>query len=119
MDQSAWQRGFSEAAKREQARVAAEISDAQIRVLSAVFDKAVAYTNLIMLGGYAGFFGLWQLTSSSLTKTLSMWAALLVFISLVTFVGYEIFKMVIGSRLIDKQQRGRLRIRNARLIRSL
>ena len=85
------------AAKREQARIATEISDTQIKVVTAIFDKAVAYTNLMMVGGYAGFFGLWQLTKDFLSKPQALWAALLMLISLVSFILFEVIKMVFIS----------------------
>jgi len=90
-------------ANREQARVAAEISDTQIKVITATFDKSVAYTNLMLVGGYAGFFGLWQLTKEYLSKPQALWAALLVLISLVSFILFEVIKMVHISRAIQKQ----------------
>jgi hypothetical protein len=43
--------------------------------------------------GYAGFFALWTLVKAELTPQLHAWAALLVGLSLVFFVGWEVIKM--------------------------
>jgi hypothetical protein len=91
------------AAKREQERAAAELAEAQIKVTTASFDKAAAYTNLMLLGGYAGFFGLWQLTKDFLTKPQALWAALLVLASLAAFVLFEVVKMVLVHRRVIAQ----------------
>lgn len=50
-----------------------------------------------MLGGYAGFFALWQLTREHLTKGQILWSALLILISL-SFVMFEVYKMVSTQR---------------------
>jgi hypothetical protein len=64
-------------------------------VLSATFDKSAAYTNFIILTAYAGFFGLWQLTKEFLSKEIALWSALMMLISIVTFVLFEVVKMVL------------------------
>ena len=81
--------------KQQQERQATELVDAQVKMLTAVFDKATAYTNLMIVGAYAGFFGLWQLTKDYLTKPEALWSALLVFVSLFFFVVFEVTKMVV------------------------
>jgi hypothetical protein len=86
------------AAKREQERVAGELADAQIRIVTAAFGQGAAYTNLIILGAYAGFFGLWQLTEKYLHKQQALWAALLMLVSLAIFVLFEVYKMSLVSR---------------------
>ena len=55
---------------------AEEIVEIEIKLLSATFDKAVQYTNLVMVAGYGGFFGLWKLTEKYLTPTGARFAAL-------------------------------------------
>jgi hypothetical protein len=91
------------AAKSEQEHIATEISNAQIKVVSATFDRSVAYTNLMLVGGYAGFFGLWQLTKQFLSKQQALWAALLVLVSLVSFILFEVIKMIVISRSVHQQ----------------
>ena len=35
--------------------------DIQIRIIAGAYEKANAYTNLIIVAGYAGLFALWQI----------------------------------------------------------
>ena len=80
-----------------------EIVEAQISVVTATFNNAAAYTNLIMLAGYAGFFGLWQLTAEYLSKNQKLWSALLILISLLLFVIFEVVKMVVITHGVRKK----------------
>ncbi len=89
---------LQEAAQKKQEDVAQAIIDSQIKIISALYDKATAYTNLIIIGGYAGFFGLWSLTKDYLSKEQVLWTALFMAISLVSFVFFEIYKMIITSK---------------------
>lgn len=91
--------------QQEQERIASAHADAQIKVLSAAFDKSIAYVNFIILGGYAGFFGLWQLTKDSISKQQSLFAALFALISLVLFISFELYKMVVSYRSMIKQSK--------------
>lgn len=102
------------AAKREQERVASELADAQIRVVTAAFSQGAAYTNLITLGAYAGFFGLWQLTEKYISKQQALWAALLMLVSLCIFIMFEVYKMSFVSR----QSFARAQLLNSREARS-
>lgn len=80
-----------------------EIVEAQIKVVTATFNSAVAYTNLIMLAGYAGFFGLWQLAAEYLSKNEKLWSALLILVSLLLFVAFEVVKMIVIARGVRKK----------------
>jgi hypothetical protein len=86
------------AAQREEERVAAEILDAQIKIVTATYSQAAAYTNLVLLGGYAGFFGLWQLTKEYLARTQILCSALLILVSLLFFVLFEVAKMILVTK---------------------
>lgn len=88
-------KALQEANEREQKRLAEAAIETQIKVMSAVFDKSAAYTNLMILAAYAGFFGLWQLTKDYLTKQFALWSALLMLASVVMFVLFEVIKMVV------------------------
>ena len=95
MEPQHFSQALEEAAKREQQRLAEAAIETQIKVLSATYDKSAAYTNLIILAAYAGFFGLWQLTKDYLSKPMALWSALLMLISVVMFVFVEVVKMVL------------------------
>jgi hypothetical protein len=73
---------------------AKEMFDLQLKLFSTLYDKAAAYTNSIVIAGYAGFFGLWALTRRYFTRSIALTAALLITISLTIFVAFEIFKMI-------------------------
>ena len=88
------------AAKEEQARVAREIAEAQQKLLTMSYDKAASYTTVIIFGGYAGFFAIWQLTKDYLSKPQALWSALLILISLLAFVLFEVSKMIIVTRRV-------------------
>lgn len=86
-------------AKEQQAKLAAEISEAQQKLLTVAYDKAASYTTVIIFGGYAGFFAIWQLSKQYLSKGQTLWAALLILISLLSFVLFEVLKMVLVTRM--------------------
>jgi uncharacterized membrane protein (DUF2068 family) len=90
-------------AHQQQEKVAAEIIESQIKIVSASYDKAVAYTNLIILGGYASFFGLWHLTKDYIGFKQALWAALLMLVSVCVFVFFEVYKMTVTTIGIHKQ----------------
>ena len=86
------------AAKQEQERLSNQIAEAQQKLITISYDKAAAYTTVIIFGGYAGFFAIWQLTKDYLTKQQALWSALLILISLTLFVFFEVLKMVLVSK---------------------
>lgn len=67
--------------------------EVQKEVLVETFNQAKAYTNVIMVAGYAGAFALWQ-SQSNLTPATSLAVGLLLAISISTFIGWEIFGMI-------------------------
>ncbi len=73
------------------------------------FEKAQAYTNAILLAGYAGVFGLWTFSKNYMTAFASNLTVILAGISLLLFITWEIFQMVKRSyamanfvRLVNK-----------------
>lgn len=67
--------------------------ESQVKWLESAYEKSKAYTNLVIVAGYAGFFALWQATRGTVGGRHSAWAALLMLFSLTSFVLYEVFKM--------------------------
>jgi hypothetical protein len=63
-----------------------------------MYEKSAAYTNLIIVAGYAGSFTVWGLTKDYLTKHEVFWSALLFCISLLVFIFWEVYKMETTSR---------------------
>ena len=68
------------------------------QLMSAAHEKSVAYTNLVTVAGYAGFFALWQLAKEYLDRKQVIWSALLMLVSIVVFVLFEIYKSYYTSR---------------------
>lgn len=94
---------FTKSITDDQAREAAEITDVYQKIITANIKKSIAYTNLMLFGGYAGFFALWQFTKEFLSRQQVLWAALLVFISLVCFIVFEVVKMLVDTNFNQKK----------------
>ncbi|MEZ8053084.1 hypothetical protein [Vibrio atlanticus] len=82
----------------EQARVQTEQNVAVIKeVVSHTYGKANSYSNIIIAAGYVGFFSLW----SSIKQDLPEWAVFssggLILLSLMIFIGFELYKMISGA----------------------
>lgn len=65
----------------------------QITFLSAVWDKSSAFTNLIMIAGYASFFGLWSLLKD-LNRPLNRYSVIAMLVSVCIYVCFEFVKMM-------------------------
>ena len=70
------------------------------KVLGAATERAIAYTNLITVAGYAGFFALWQITKDYLSRNQVLWSAVLMLTSLALFVLFEVCKAYYSSRAV-------------------
>ena len=90
-------------AKQQQEQLATKIADSQEKMLTVAYDKAASYTTVVIFGGYAGFFGLWQLVKEHLSTQQVLWSALLVLVSLVAFVLFEVVKLVFVSVSVFRQ----------------
>jgi len=77
-----------------------QVLDAQKELLSFGFNRAMAYTNLILGAGYAGFFATWTFTRDQLSARGTLWSALLVTLSLLSFVLFEVYKSFHISRTL-------------------
>lgn len=75
------------------------------KLLVESFDKMIAYTNLLVALGYAGFFGLWTLTQKYITEKQALWAALFMLVSLSFFIFFEVYKTFSMSRMHQKLAR--------------
>jgi len=85
-------------ANEQRQRAASELATAQQKLVATSYDKAAAYTTVIVFGGYAGFFALWQLSKEYLSREQTLWSALLILVSLLSFVLFEVVKMVLVTR---------------------
>lgn len=92
---------LAERAQREDAeRFKKDVVETLIKVQTAAFTSAVAYTNLVIVGGYAAFFTIWSFMRDRLPETAAIWAALLMTISAILFVSFETYKMILNGRMM-------------------
>lgn len=66
------------------------------------FDKAEQYFKAIQLGGYAAFFALWSLTKEWLHPIWASIAAVLMIISVSTFVIWEVYKATLLALILKR-----------------
>lgn len=78
-------------------------TERRIQIISAAYDRAAAYTNLVILAGYAGTFTLWSFTKDFLPENTAITIALMMGISLFSFCGWEVYKMIYTSGHLRKQ----------------
>lgn len=72
----------------------------QKQILSALYDRSHTYNSIILVIGYAGFFGLWTLIKDYIADWQALWAALLISISLIALIFFETYKMIFSSWLV-------------------
>lgn len=72
--------------------------EAVTKILASLYEKAAAYSNVMIIAGYAAFFAVWANTKAYLGKRETLWAALLMAVSIILFVLFEIVKMFITGK---------------------
>ena len=68
-----------------------EFIQKQKEVIMTSSEQAKSYSNIIMMGGYAGLFAIWGFTKSNLEKWQSMSVGLLALLSVLIFVLFELY----------------------------
>ena len=91
------QRIVADLANEQQKRIHQERMDTILKYQTHLYDKASAYTKLIIGLGYAGFFTAWASTRPYLSRREVLWSALCIVVSLVFFVAFEIFQMIVTA----------------------
>lgn len=72
----------------------------QKQLLAHLYQRSSAYTQLIIVAGYASFFTVWQLTKSYLSKPVVMFTGICILLSVSVFVLYEVWKMISNALLL-------------------
>ena len=67
------------------------------KVIAEMFGEAVRYNNVLMGLGYGAFFALLAATKDELPTSTKALAVSLILISLISFIAFEVFKMVYVS----------------------
>ncbi len=63
----------------------------QKEIITSSYEQAKNYSNIIMMGGYAGLFAIWNFTKSYLLCWQVMVVGLLSLVSVLTFVLFEVY----------------------------
>ena len=74
-----------------------EFIQKQKEVITTTYEQAKNYSNIIMMGGYAGLFAIWGFTKSNLDKWQSVSAGLLALFSVLIFVLFELYGLWLRS----------------------
>ena len=77
-----------------------DLLNAQKELVAHTFTQAQAYTNVVLLAGYAGFFAIWAFLKPDLSKGQVFWSGLLIALSLATYVLWEVYQSFSRSRSI-------------------
>ncbi len=70
---------------------------AALEIIERAQSNHVSYTNLIIVAGYAAFFTFWSTIKNDLPEWLFSVSGLLIIISLIIFIAWEVTKMVLGA----------------------
>src|SRR5688500_16100420 len=64
---------------------------------SRVLDASSGYNQIVVLGGYAGFFTIWSGTAGFLPRWLVLTSGALMGLSLIVYVGWTVYGMILRS----------------------
>jgi hypothetical protein len=60
---------------------------------SRIFDSSVAYNQIIVLGGYAAFFGVWSAVAKDIPREVLLGSGALILVSLIVYVSWTVVGM--------------------------
>jgi hypothetical protein len=84
---------------------------ASLELMGRMHGNHVSYTNLIVVAGYAGFFTFWSTIKNDLPKWLYAVSGLLIIVSLLCFITWEVTKSIWGGlhlRRVEAQLTSRI-----------
>lgn len=83
---------------RERAQAFFEAAAAyQVRMLEA----SSGYNQIVVLGGYAGFFAIWSATAADLPRWLVLLSGALMGLSLIIYVGWTVYGMIVRANFMQ------------------
>jgi hypothetical protein len=71
-------------------------------IVSHAYSQANTYSNLIIAAGYVGFFSLWSSIKSDLPEWAILCSGSLILVSLLIFIGFELYKMISTAIQMNK-----------------
>jgi|SRR3954471_4833853 len=82
-----------------------EFIQKQKEVLSNGYQHAKEYSNIIILGGYAGLFAIWSFTKDQLIKWQVLSVGLLILVSLLIYIVFELYGAWLRTTQINNQMK--------------
>lgn len=98
------ERLLTEVEKMKQEQIVEKQISAFIQLNEKLMSNANAYTNLIMVAGYAGFFAFWSTFSGKIPSWLFNACGLAITLSLTLFITWEIVKMFWSAKHMQATQ---------------
>ncbi len=86
----------------ETKRRKSEVLEDTSKMIARMYDKAAAYTNLIVAGGYAAFFTVWGKMGAGEHPRLHAAAALCTITSVIVLIGWEVFTTTHGAIVLRR-----------------
>jgi hypothetical protein len=80
-----------DSAEKERLREAEELRDQYVRIFSGIYDRAAAYTQVLITVGYAATFGVWAFVREEMSARHHAASGLLLLTSVVVFVLWEVW----------------------------
>jgi len=74
-------------------------------IVTHTYSRSAAYTNVILVAGYAAFFAIWKTMKPDLNKVLILSSGLLVLASVLLFIGSEIYGVFARTLYFRKLQK--------------
>ena len=81
----------------------AEFIESQKEMLASSYEHAKQYVNIIILGGYAGIFAIWNFTSDDLEKWQTLAVGLCVLTSLFIYIVFELYGVWLRTTQVRNQ----------------
>ncbi len=98
-----WQKTVEQLAKREAERQSQEMLERVIKIITATYSSARAYTNVVIIAGYAAFFAMWSFSRGMLNDMAEAVAALSMIVSATAFASFETYKMIWVGTLVRRK----------------
>ena len=89
-----------------------DLWNAQKELLAHAYGHAQAYTTVVLLAGYAGFFAIWSFLKQDLSKGQVFSSGLLIALSLSAYIIWEVYQAFHRSRALMGLNKALLDIQN-------
>jgi hypothetical protein len=89
-----WENAIKSAKHGELDEHAERVKKLVLDLQSAAYGSARTYTTVVIFGGYAGLFTVWNLSREVMETSTATWVALLASLSLLSFVMFEVYSMI-------------------------